>query len=288
MKLNIPVVNSDKSEKFWIKVREIDANFSRNEKAHRHTYEKLIWVRSGTGKQIIDAEIIEIKRNTLYLISHGQVHNFLEGKDLDAILIVFDNNFLKTYPPFHFYILEKLLKNFKTYNTISLDEKISKEIDTVIRLMLSESKKPANLFGKFDLLNSFLLILLTSIERYVSELKPIKKPIASNYKLAAYQAYIQLVDLNFTKQHDLAFYAKKLGVSSRSLTDYSKTYAGKPAKQMITARIILEAKRLLTHTAKSLDEIAQELGFEESSYFIRLFRLKVGLTPRKYRLQSLE
>jgi len=288
MKKQIPVLDKDKQQKVWIKVRKIDRNFNLNEHAHRHTYEELIWIKSGSGSQLIDEETIKLQANTLYLISNGQIHNFLEGKNLDGVVIAFNTNYLKTYPPFHLHILNKLLNNFKTYNTIELNGEISDELKMIVSLMLKEYEQPASLFGKFDLLNSFLLILLTSIERYIRELQPVHKPINSNYKLSIYQEFEQLIDLNFTYHHDLTFYAKKLGVSSRNLTSCSKLYAGKPAKKLIADRIILEAKRLLTYTAKSLDEIAADLGFEETSYFIRLFRKKTNLTPRKYRLGNKE
>ena len=69
MKKQIPVLDKDKQQKVWIKVRKIDRNFNLDELAHRHTYEELIWIKSGTGSQLIDEETIKLQANTLYLMA---------------------------------------------------------------------------------------------------------------------------------------------------------------------------------------------------------------------------
>jgi len=48
-------------------------------------------------------------------------------------------------------------------------------------------------------------------------------------------------------------------------------------------RIILEAKRLLYHSAKSVKEISFELGYEDYPYFLRLFSKVTGVTPLSFR-----
>jgi AraC-like DNA-binding protein len=52
---------------------------------------------------------------------------------------------------------------------------------------------------------------------------------------------------------------------------------------MIRDRVILEAKRLLLHSSISVCEAAYYLGYDDCSYFIRLFKKDVGHTPEKFR-----
>jgi len=284
MKKQIPVFDKDKEEKVWIKVRKLDINFSLNEDNHRHTYEELIWVKSGKGTQLIDNERLTIQANTLYLISNGQIHNFIEGNQMEAYVIGFDHNFLKAYSPFPYATVAKLLDNFKAINSLSFQSPSLDELDLVVRQMHQEYAKPINTLKKLEILNCFLLILLNIIQRELPNKVRLKQEtIALDYKFPIYQEFQKLIDLNFTKHHSLSFYTDELGVSARNLTNCTKIYTGKSAKQLILVRLITEAKRLLVFTSLSLKEIAMTLGFEETSYFIRSFRIQTSQTPRIYR-----
>jgi AraC-like DNA-binding protein len=53
--------------------------------------------------------------------------------------------------------------------------------------------------------------------------------------------------------------------------------------ELITNRVILEAKRNLTNTSKTVNQVADALGFENYSYFTRLFKKQTGLTPSEFR-----
>ncbi|MFK7980629.1 MAG: helix-turn-helix transcriptional regulator [Saprospiraceae bacterium] len=282
MKHHIPIFNKDKTEEVWLKVRKLEANFSQDETNHRHTYEELIWVKSGIGAQLIDNQIYSIHPNTLYFISKGQVHNFQEGKNMEAYIIAFDPNFLKTYFPFHLAIISKKLKNF---NVIPFTTPEIEEVDLVMHQMLHEFNKPKSTFGRSQTLIWFLMIFLTIIERTIHRLSPINEVLKPDYKFSIYQDLLQLIEGNFKTQHNLSFYTKQLGVSSRNLTSYSKIYAGKTAKQLLVERIIAEAKRLLIFTPQSLTQIATNLGFEETSYFIRFFRIQTRSTPGQFRFE---
>jgi len=283
MKKKIPVFDKDKEEKVWIKIRKLDTNFSLDEDNHRHTYEELIWVKSGDGTQLIDNERLTIQANTLYLISNGQIHNFIEGKQMEAYVIGFDHNFLKAYSPFPYATVSRLLDNFKTINALALKSPSLEELDIIVRQMHAEYAKPKKTIKKLEILNCFLLILLNIIQRELPTFQGQLEKVATDYKFPIYQEFQQLIDLNFTEQHSLSFYTDKLGISARNLTSCTKIYTGKSAKQLIIVRLTTEAKRLLAFTSLSLKEIATTLGFEETSYFIRLFRIQTSQTPGTYR-----
>lgn len=63
---------------------------------------------------------------------------------------------------------------------------------------------------------------------------------------------------------------------------------GRAPKDICHSRLLLEGKRLLTYTLKSIAEISHALGFSEPSYFNRFFKRNTGLTPRQFRAQSYE
>ena len=81
--------------------------------------------------------------------------------------------------------------------------------------------------------------------------------------------------------------AEKLHISSRYLTDLLKQETGKTALELIHLFLIAEAKNLLTEGELNVTEISHLLGFENVTYFSRLFKKEVGSTPNKFKGSSL-
>ena len=80
-----------------------------------------------------------------------------------------------------------------------------------------------------------------------------------------------------------AEYAKTLNISSAYLNECVKSTTGNSVSYYIQQRIILEAKRLLYHSGKSVKEIAVELGYDDYPYFSRLFSKVTGMTALAFR-----
>jgi AraC family transcriptional activator of pobA len=92
-----------------------------------------------------------------------------------------------------------------------------------------------------------------------------------------------LIDEFFRKEHLLAFYAEKLGVSVDRLNDHVKRATGVTAGHLIRQRVLSEAKRQLVFTAQSIHDIAGDLAFADPSHFARFFRKQTGTAPHEFR-----
>ncbi|WP_296150476.1 AraC family transcriptional regulator [uncultured Flavobacterium sp.] len=79
------------------------------------------------------------------------------------------------------------------------------------------------------------------------------------------------------------YLAGKLSVSTRYLSDVLRQETGKTALEHIHIYLIKEAKNLLLSSENNVAGIAYDLGFESPSYFTRLFKKVVGVTPVQYR-----
>ncbi len=77
--------------------------------------------------------------------------------------------------------------------------------------------------------------------------------------------------------------AEKLHLSSRYLSDLLKQETGKTALELIHLFLIAEAKNMLTAGDMNISEISSSLGFENLTYFSRLFKKEVGTSPNKFR-----
>ena len=92
-----------------------------------------------------------------------------------------------------------------------------------------------------------------------------------------------LLERNFLKTKEVAFYAAKSGLAVNTFTKKIKKNFGKTPSKLIQERIVLEAKKLLHLTYKPIKEIAADLNFEDEFYFSRYFKKEVGVSPKQFR-----
>ena len=85
----------------------------------------------------------------------------------------------------------------------------------------------------------------------------------------------------------VSYIAAQLNISPGYLSDVLKQESGKTAMDHIHHYLITEAKNRLASNDQSVSEIAYALGFENLSYFSRLFKKEVGVSPVIFKRQSL-
>ena len=77
--------------------------------------------------------------------------------------------------------------------------------------------------------------------------------------------------------------ADLLNISSKALAKITRHYFHKTLTDLISDRIVIEAKRELYLTPKTIKEVAYELGFEDEFYFSRFFKRHTTVSPHTYR-----
>lgn len=105
----------------------------------------------------------------------------------------------------------------------------------------------------------------------------------SSDSFQVYAKFVQMVEDNYIEHHAVKDYIEKLGVSQTTLNLYTQQYAKTTPLKIINNRIILEAKRLLCYSTTRTKQIAFYLGFKDDSYFVKLFKRNVGISPVEFR-----
>ncbi|WP_298396922.1 AraC family transcriptional regulator [Flavobacterium sp.] len=247
------------------------------EKPHRHNFYLLVLFTHGTGIHEIDFDSYEVKRGSLFMLQPGQIHNWKLSGDSDGYIVFFSQ---ETY---NLYFGNKKIEDYSFYQSaksnpeLFYNEEELKEIEVYFNLMKKESET-VNSKQKEAILNLLDLINIQISRKYSPENNH-KTPIY-NHKINQFE---KLIDTNFKSEKSPSFYASKMSITLKHLNRICKTILNKTATQLITERIILEAKRLLIDQNKAISQIADELNFENYSYFAKLFKKETGISPSDFR-----
>ena len=93
----------------------------------------------------------------------------------------------------------------------------------------------------------------------------------------------ELLEKHFLSERNLSFYAEALSLTPDAFSKKLKKLIGKTPTKLLQERLVLEAKKQLHLTHKSIKEIAFDLNFEDEFYFSRFFKKNVGLSPKHFR-----
>lgn len=241
---------------------------------HKHTFYEILWTETGESKQTIDYKEYEVLPNSLFFISPNQVHQFEEWKPLKGGTILFTEDFFLLDHNNKDKLFElSFLDNFYANPCIQLSDKNFIEIKQTIDLITYEQKR----HDKNQTITQALLhVLLAQVQRCVDT--ETGEPIAKKY-LIIFKQFKNLLDMHFADNKTTSFFAQHLHITTHHLNLITKEVTGKTATEVIRARSILEAKRFLTFTDKTVSEIAFELNYTDSSYFAKSFKAETTLSP---------
>ncbi|NDV65354.1 AraC family transcriptional regulator [Bacteroides sp. 224] len=102
-------------------------------------------------------------------------------------------------------------------------------------------------------------------------------------KSQLFKKFIRLVHTHCVEQRDVSFYAEKLCISSRYLSEVTRSVTKHSTKKLIDEFLVLEIKVLLQTTNLSLKEIAERCRFPDQSFFGRYFKKHTGMSPKEFR-----
>lgn len=163
---------------------------------------------------------------------------------------------------------------------IDLDDTTSARLKLLMEIFILELKTNDHIQN--DMVIMLLKRLIIFVTR-LARLKYIPNEKSQDNRLDIFRKFNLLVEGNFREEHSVAYYAGLLNKSPKTLSNIFALYNDKTPQQIIQLRIILEAKRLLYYTTKSVKQITYELGFEDPAYFCNFFKRHTQLSPVEFR-----
>ncbi len=249
-----------------------------SEKPHSHSFYQIIWFKNNKGNHVIDFESHDIKKNRIFFVAKNQIHFFEKRSDYSGYLIHFNESFLlSNETDINFFITYSIFNN-KQEPYFQISKKLEQKITTYF-LQIEDEITNTDEFGKGIILSNLLKALLLVIEREMRKNAEVnKKPYNSNYL-----KFRNLLENNFHKNWSVNDFAKELSISTKTLNSIVKSETGITVSKTISGRIILEAKRKLTHSNSYINEIAYDLGFNDPYYFTKFFKKHVNCSPAEFR-----
>lgn len=98
-----------------------------------------------------------------------------------------------------------------------------------------------------------------------------------------FNRFMMLLEKDYKISRDVNYYAEKMNISSKYLTNIVNQVTGHTPKTIIDQYVILQLKLHLKRSTQSIKEMAWEFHFADVSYFCRYFKKHTGLTPQQIR-----
>lgn len=246
--------------------------------SHRHDYHIFLLAEKGVAQIEIDFEKHQINSPSILYIHPNQVHRITNTQDAKFYLLGINNEKLNAE-----YL--ELLEQIVPVKPLSLEEDAFSVIKQAVSLSTDIfDRKEDRLYPSLlkDSCNTWVAL---TVSQYLAQSSP------ANY-LSRFdsitKAFKLQLERNFASQKRPSDYAKLLSISTPYLNECVRNATGFPVSHHIQQRVILEAKRLLYHSHKSVKEIASELGYDDYAYFSRLFSKVTGMTALTFRSKNLD
>ncbi|MGI9570698.1 MAG: helix-turn-helix domain-containing protein [Desulfobulbia bacterium] len=226
----------------------------------------------------------KMENNHLYCLSPNQsVHlNIVEPNEAkDGYMLLFTPEFLNFHTSEY-----NLIQRFPYFNIhLSPVFNVSKVHSDLFIQYLKQIYNEFQILDdkNIEILKSYLTILLFEVNRII-DTESSKLGLNTRVEQITYR-FENLIKETKQKNQKLEYYSSQLNISSIYLSECVKKATGETAKKIITRYLISEAKSMISVPDNTIEVIAFQLGFNDTSNFINFFKKQTRMTPSKFRKQ---
>ena len=239
---------------------------------HKHNFYEIFWAIGGQSEQVIDYTTYKILPDTLFFISPGQLHLWETWDDVAGYCILFTEAFYQQA-----FSNKNLLFQLSYLDNLYQNPCLRISTDAAANLLHKEANSDTK---DNETIQALLLVLLKGIQKLYTVTDLVT---TDNHHLLVFKQFKKLVETQFNAPFSVKQYASQLHLSAHHLTRLVKTISGTTPGELIAHRRLLEARQLLHFTDLTSSQIADQIGFDDSSYFARYFRKQTGLSPLAFR-----
>jgi AraC family transcriptional regulator, transcriptional activator of pobA len=249
------------------------------ERPHRHDFYQIFWMTRDAPSFNIDFYHLPVEAFALVFVPPGAVHSFGEMNRAAGFILSFKDDFLEAEGHAVDLFLEcPPLDPAQIRSVLPVRGPSIEIVHSYCTRMYEEFNSKQTGFRSATA--ALLRLLFVEIRRCLAAQSSLNSFRKYSSLTARFLRKLNARPYQLTKASEIA---KVLGVSRSWLNQLVRQETAKNLTDHLQGRLILESKRLLAHSDLNVSEIAYELGFEDPSYFTRLFRQVEGLSPREFR-----
>lgn len=249
--------------------------------AHRPIHGLIFFlVLSGEGVIRINEKEYAVKPGTFLSVFPFLLARFVkQTDDFRYAQIAFAFDFMADFPlVLKPYVSESVEKK----PCLHLDRETSALFEGYFRNIAhqySRSEHPS----RIEIVKAGLYVLIAEVSYIYSRETA---PVSATYNEQVTDDFFKLLHMHYRKERKPEFYAEKLNLSPRYLSQIVKRVTGHTVYFWVCEFVVKEAKIMLQSRELSVSQVSDELNFPNSSYFARYFRKYTGMSPLEYREQS--
>jgi AraC family transcriptional regulator, transcriptional activator of pobA len=244
----------------------------------------IILLLEGTGRLFVDHSEYDIEHGGVMIsFSPYQAFKIISKEQIKGYFLNFHSDFLCVYKHHKEIACNGVLfDNIYGSPLLPLEQKDMEQFCSIIEQMISELHRTE--LAQNESLVSYLKIFLINAARMKMKIHPqIEKKLADSTTPLTVQKLKEAIELHYRTKHSARDYADLLYISGKALAKITRDYLHRTPTDLISERIIIEAKRDLYLTNKTIKEIAHSLGYVDEFYFSRFFKANTDVSPQVYR-----
>lgn len=255
---------------------------------HNHEFGEVVFILDGSVVHVTEDGESTLERGDVFVIEGEQAHGFKKLKDLQVFYILFDLDYFNTLraefeglKSFNiiFGLEPQLRKNYNFKSMLKLNNEELDEITVLLRLYEKECRY--NLPWKINATENFFKNIVIQLCRYYSI-----SSYAKNNVLFKIEKVINYMKLHFAKDLKLDKLAKTAQMNDSTFRRTFKEVTGySPVAFLQQLRIAESARILLTGNVK-VKHAGKKVGYNNQSYFVKIFKNEIGITPHEYLLSA--
>ena len=254
---------------------------------HRHNYVEMVYMCAGTTTHIINgSNELVLKEGDLLFLNQNVYHEILPAgeKDLAVNFIILPEFFDR---PISMVERENILRDF-LISTLAGDTAINDYLYIKTKGIIPVENLLENMIwtilGRHPMMDTInqtsMGLLLMNLSRFADQIGRSDPQHEEQSLMFSVLDYIEHHYQNGT----LAEISELSHLPTYQVSRMLKKRTGKNFKELLQLRRLQQAAYLLQNTTLSIDKIIVHIGYENSSYFYRMFREKYGCSPSEYRL----
>lgn len=250
---------------------------------HEQAFYEINLITEGDGHHILDTQVFSATRGDVFIVPPYTRHAFIGGKGFNCYHFMVSPHYLQKHLPTltmhpNFFTLFEIGPIMTMHNghfaRLKLDDTALSGIISLLDLM--HSNKASDIAKSIYNECVATMAIISLCDAYKSD--------KTNARQDAFFAEsINTIMQRYNEKLTIDELASIAGLSRTAYINKFKAITGMSPRQFILKQRLTVAKRLLVTTDKSITKIADEVGFFDTSHFVKTFIAECGMTPAEYR-----